>query len=211
MAARKPRIDTEPDDVFEAVFGPAVDEPFGKAAESLADPDEGGDESIDLDALDLSDEVDEDLWSLADPEFGGVRDRQSGEDPLGLDGGILLDDLDDDPDDEDAAEADDEDGHGPEEGMDRDAEGTVFDAVAAEALRTSWMANLDSGVMGFRLDLTDKAAVDAAGLAFLAAFARELTSAGGALTVAASGQVLEVLSLCGLDRRWPVVLEGERS
>lgn len=259
MADKRPVIDTEPDDVFESVFGPSADQPFGPAADTLfgapgAEPDITGPEHLDLDldernildldTLELSDEVDADLWAESDPEHDGVDDDAAG---------IFAAPADADEDDpgEDAlyaaemadAVAEDMPGEMPgDEGIDLEAvdlpdevdpalwaameaeeaaatagdaaaeagqaPSGVFDAAEAEALRGKWMAMLDNGVVGFRLDMADKAAVDADGLAFLAAFARELKATGGALTVAASGQVLEVLTLCGLDRRWPVVLEG---
>jgi len=295
MAGRRP-IDTEPDEVFDAVFGPSADETFGGEAdrllgasgsegpsggealppvpdpallgpdtidvdmidlEALDLPDEIDEEmwaesdpehdgvgdaaghvfgtpsgTIDLEALDLSDEIDKEMWAEADPEFGGVGDDMvllPDDDDAGLDGpgadfGADSDSVDDDPVDDglidlealdlpaeidEAAWAAMEDESGALGGDGGDWHGAVFDAAAAEDLRSRWMADLEGGSVEFRLDLTDKAAVDAAGLAFLAAFARELKAAGGALTVIASGQVLEVLSLCGLDRRWPVTLEGE--
>ncbi len=253
-------IDTEPDDVFAAVFGDAADRPFGAdqtgvAADGAAEP--GGGDLLDLETLDLPDEIDEALWAEADPEADGVDsgagDPADERELLDLDALELPDEVDEalwaeaDPEagDESPGVAfdalpDDGDGQGdgdvidlegldlPDEidaaawaAMDGEAEadaeaetghedehrGAVFDAEAAEALRGKWMAMLDGGVIGFRLDLTDKAAMDADGLAFLAAFARELGAAGGALTVAASGQVLELLALCELQGRWPVALE----
>lgn len=213
-------IDTEPDEVFEAVFGEAADRPFG-APGTPGPEDAGGEDLLDLDALELPDDIDEDAWAEADPEAGGVDpdadvpeagnagDAQDDGDVIDLDALELPDEVDESAwaamEAEAEAEAAAATGGRAEAGG--QPSGAVFDAEAAEALRPDWMARLDGGEKEFRLDLTGTSAVDAAGLAFLAAFARELDSRAGTLTVAAPERVREMLAVCGLGGRWPVVLE----